>query len=189
MSDSIRRLTVEQYHAMIRAGFLTEDDRVELLDGWLVRKMPKSPSHRVATGLVREALERAVAPGWHIDSQEPITLADSEPEPDAMVVRGSVRDYVDRHPGPGDVALVVEVSDASLDHDRTVKRNLYARSGIVRYWIVNLPDRRLEVFSLPSRPAAQPNYRRVEHFSHADTVPLVLDDRDLGRIAVRDLLP
>ena len=78
-TDNIWRLSVDQYHAMIQAGILTEDDPVELLEGWLVWKMPKNPSHRITTRLAWKALDQVVPAGWYVDSQEPITLADSEP--------------------------------------------------------------------------------------------------------------
>lgn len=82
-------LSVAQYHELIRAGILTEDAPVELLEGRLVTKMPKDPPHRLATGLLREALQKVVPEGWYVDSQEPVTLSDGEPEPDVMVVRGT----------------------------------------------------------------------------------------------------
>src|SRR5437899_3211819 len=106
-AEPIYRLSVAQYHAMIRADILTEDDPVELLEGWLVVKMPKNPPHRLSTGLTRTALERVVPAGWYVDTQEPITLEDSEPEPDVAVVRGDRRQYADHHPGPQDLALSV----------------------------------------------------------------------------------
>lgn len=112
--DTIWRLTVEQYHRMISAGILTDDDPVELLEGWLVFKMPKNPQHRLATQLTREALTRLIPAGWFVDTQEPITTYDSEPEPDVMIVRGQPRDYANRHPVPAEIALVVEVADATL---------------------------------------------------------------------------
>ena len=73
-NDLILRLRIEQYHAIIQAGILTDDDSVELLEGWLVFKMPKNPPHRATTRLVRTALENILATGWYVDSQEPITL-------------------------------------------------------------------------------------------------------------------
>jgi hypothetical protein len=79
--DLIWRLSVGQYHAMIRTGILTPDHPVELLDGWLVLKMPKNPPHRVATRLTCKALERVMPAGWYVDQQEPITTQNSEPEP------------------------------------------------------------------------------------------------------------
>src|SRR6266404_3463044 len=90
-TDVVWRFSVDQYHTMIRMGILTEDDPVELLEGWLIVKMSKSPKHRVATRLIRQALEHSVPPGWYVDSQEPLTTADSEPEPDVMIVRGETR--------------------------------------------------------------------------------------------------
>ena len=99
---------------MVRTAIIGEDDPVELLEGWIVKKMTKSPRHRLATRLLRDALQRHIPQGWDVDSQDPVTLSASEPEPDATIVRGGPRDYADRHPGAGDVALVAEVSDSSL---------------------------------------------------------------------------
>ena len=131
--DLIWRLSVSQYHQMIRTGILTADDPVELLAGWLFYRTPKNPPHRIATRLAQDSLEAVVPAGWYVDSQEPITLGDSEPEPDVMVVRGETRQYKDRHPGPEDVFLVVEVADTTIERDRGVKRRMYARSGIPVY--------------------------------------------------------
>ncbi len=86
--------------------------------------MPKNPARRLTTQLVREAVTRILPPGWYVDAQEPITLPDSEPEPDVVLVRGERRHYVDRHPGPEDVALVIEVADATVQRDRTLKQRM-----------------------------------------------------------------
>lgn len=126
--ERIFRLSVEQYHEMARAGILTEDDQVELLEGWLVTKMTKNPPHSVATRAIRSALERMIPAGWFVDSQEPLTTDDSEPEPDAMVVRGHWRDYSARHPNPDEVALVIEVADSTLQQDRSTKKRIYTRA-------------------------------------------------------------
>jgi Uma2 family endonuclease len=98
--DAVMRFSVARYHDMIRAGLLTTEDHVELLEGLLINKMPKSPRHRMVTKLVRSALEAITPSGWYVDSQEPVTLGESEPEPDAVVVRGETRDYFDRNPEP-----------------------------------------------------------------------------------------
>ena len=188
-TEPIWRLSVAQYHEMIRTGIVTEDDPVELLEGWLVQKMGKNPPHRLAKRLTREALERLVPPGWYVEEQEPVTTDDSEPEPDVSVVRGQPRQYLDHHPGPQDVALLVEVSDATLGRDRGLKKRVYARARVPVYWIVNLPERRVEVYSDPSGPAEQPDYRQRQGYGEADEVPLVIDGREVGRIPVRELLP
>jgi Uma2 family endonuclease len=187
--DVIWRLSVEQYHEMIRAGILTSDDPVELLEGWLVCKMPKSPSHRISVRLTRDALQAVVPAGWYVDSQEPITLADSEPEPDVTVIRGETRDYFDRHPGPTDLALVVEVADTTLERDRRVKKRLYALAGLVIYWIINLSELLVEVYTEPSGPAEEPDYRERRDYGVDDSVPVVIEGREVGRIDVRELLP
>ena len=188
-TDFIWRLSVGQYHEMIRAGILTADDPVELLEGWLVTKMPKTPPHSVTTQLTRETLARLLPAGWYVDCHEPITTADSEPEPDVAVVRGDTRQYLDRHPGPKDAALIVEVSDATLRHDREFKTRVYASAGIPVYWIVNLIDNQCEVYTDPSGPAEQADYRQRQDYGPSETIPLVIDGVEVCHIAVRDLLP
>jgi Uma2 family endonuclease len=188
-TDLIWRLSVEQYHAMIGAGILTDDDPVELLDGWLVSKMPKNPPHRVATRLLHQLLERLVPADWYVDTQEPITTADSEPEPDVMVVRGETRQYLDRHPGPQDVALVVEVADTTLQRDRTAKKQLYARAGIPVYWIVNLPARQCEVYTQPSGTGRRADYRQRQDYGLSDPIPVIIAGVEIDCITLRDVLP
>jgi Uma2 family endonuclease len=188
-SDLFWRLSVDQYHQMIEADILTEDDPVELLEGWLIQKMPKKPPHRVITKVTRDALARIAPAGWYVDSQEPVTLQDSEPEPDAAVVRGDTRQFLDRHPGPQELGLVVEVADTSLQRDRTFKKRVYARAGIPVYWIVNLADGLIEVYTEPSGAAEHPDYQRRQDYRPSDEIPLLLEGREVGRLSVRDLLP
>jgi Uma2 family endonuclease len=185
----IYRLSVEQYHQMLAAGILKDGDPVELLKGLLVRKMGKNPPHRVATGLTREVLDNLVPAGWFVDSQEPITTDDSEPEPDISVVRGNRRQYNDRHPGPHDAGLLVEVADSSLEYDRGFKKRVYAEARVPVYWIVNIIENVVEVYTDPSGPGNQPDYRKCQIYNPAEEIPVVLDGQEVGRIAVRDLLP
>jgi Uma2 family endonuclease len=185
----IYRLTVEQYHAMARAGILTEDDPVELLEGWLVRKMTKYPPHTLVTHLLRRALERLLPEGWFVSSQEPIALDTSEPEPDIFIVRGEPRDYRDRHPGPGDVLLVIEVADTSIRQDRGAKKRVYARAGIPIYWIANLKKRHYEVYTEPWVTAEKADYRERRDYPLSDAIPVLLERTDIGTLEVRDLLP
>lgn len=186
-TEIIWRLRVDDYHEMIQAGILTDDDPVELLEGWLVTKMPKNAPHRIATGNTRKALEKLVTEGdWYVDSQEPITTADSEPEPDVVVVRGKTADYPDRHPGPEDVALIVEVADSTLQRDRTIKKRIYARAGIRVYWIINLIDRLIEVYSDPDNKG---EYRERRDYGTGDSIPFLIEGRIVGQISVDQLLP
>lgn len=187
--DFIWRLSVEQYHAMIRAGILAEDDPVELLEGWLIHKMPKNPPHRIATRHARRALEAIIPAGWYVDTQEPITLADSEPEPDVTVVRGETEHYSDRNPGPLDVALVVEIADSTLGRDRGLKKRAYARAEVRLYWIINLVEHQLEVYTEPSGPTETPDYGQRRDYALTEAVPLVIEEQEIALIPVRELFP
>ena len=187
-SEPIFRLTVEQYHAMAEGGVLTDDDPVELLEGWLVAKESKKPLHSVVNELAREALDRALPAGWCTSAQEPITTRDSEPEPDVSVVRGDRRRYLKRHPGAKDVALVVEVADVSLRRDRGIKKRVYAGAGIGVYWIVNLEEKQIEVYTEPTGSGAKADYGRRQDFGLSEQVPVVIEGREVGRLAVKEVM-
>lgn len=188
--DRLYRLSVKQYHEMIDVGLLaTEaDERVELLDGLLVRKMGKKPRHRIAFTHLRDLLMGMLS-GWHVQTQDPISLDISEPEPDLAVIRGVTEGYRDRHPGPQDIGLVIEVSDSTLHEDRAVKKPIYARNGIVEYWIVNLVDEQIEVHRRPTGLTDEPTYASQQDFKRGERVPLTLDGAEVGTIAVADVLP
>lgn len=124
----IARFSVEQYHRMIESGAFTENDRLELIEGWVVQQMAKGPGHEYAVGQGEDLLRARMPAGWHVRNQAPITLANSEPELDLAIVRGDRGAYRRRHPIPSEVALVVEVSDTTLDTDR-VKGKTYGSAG------------------------------------------------------------
>ncbi len=188
-TDPIFRLSVAQYHDMIRSGILTADDPVELLEGWLVPKMPKNPPHRVVTELAAAALRSIVPPGWYVTTQEPVTTRTSEPEPDISVIRGQPRDYIDHHPGPADLAMLVEVADSSINRDRGIKRFAYARAGVPIYWIIDVSARRVEIYTQPSGPVEQPAYGSVQECGEGEMLPIRIEGREVGKIAVEDMLP
>nr|WP_273038111.1 Uma2 family endonuclease [Iningainema tapete] len=188
-TEPVWRFSVEQYHQMIRLGIFTSDDPVELLEGWIIQKMPKNPPHRAATKLTRNALEEIVPGGWYVDTQEPITLEDSEPEPDVVIVRGNTLDYLDRHPGAQDLALVVEIADSTLERDRTFKKRLYARAGIPVYWIVNLVEKQIEVYTKPINLPEEQTYQQRKDYSILDEIAVVIEGNEIGLLTVQDLLP
>jgi Uma2 family endonuclease len=178
-----------EYDRLIEAGFLHEDEKIELLGGQLVVREPQHAWHATGTRLVIAALRRAFGAGWEIDHQLPIALDDeSEPEPDVAVVRGGPRDYRDAHPSRP--VLVVEVADSSLSNDRRYKGSLYARAGIPDYWILNRSDCCLEVYRDPGPDASAPfgwGYRRMVALRSGDTVtPLGAPG---ASILIADLLP
>lgn len=187
--EPIMRLTVEQYHAMIANGILTDDDRVELLDGMLVEKMTKNPPHTFATQTVEEFLKSMALSGWTVRSQDPITLADSEPEPDVALVRGSKKDFAARHPHASEVGLVVEVADASLARDRGFKLQLYAKAKLPVYWIVNLIDRQIEVYTNPEIGDLGPTYATRRDFRDGQEIAVEISGREIGRVIVCDCFP
>ncbi len=188
-TEPIYRLSVEQYHLMVEAGILHSGDPVELIHGWLVHKIRKTPRHSVATHLLYDIFEALNLGGWHIATQDAVTLSDSEPEPDGSLIRGDFTDYHSRHPGPEEVALVVEVADGTLPRDRDIRKPLYAAARIPVYWIVNLKDGQLEIFTDPTGPGAEPDYRKQFVLGPTDEVPVVIAGREVARIPVRELLP
>jgi Uma2 family endonuclease len=184
-----RRFTVAEYHKLIELGILTEDDNLELLEGYLVHKMTRNPPHDAALQLLQETLPPLLPAGWCLRLQSAITLPGSEPEPDGAIVRGNARTYVAHHPGPVEIGLVIEVADATLAGDRVDKGRIYARAGIACYWIVNLVDRQVEVYTVPSGPPSSPAYGQRQDWHASDKISLVLDGKVIARISVNDILP
>lgn len=183
------RFSVAQYHKMIEMGILTEDDNLELLDGYLVQKMSRNPPHDAAIQKIQKRLFRVLPPDWDLRIQSAITLSRSEPEPDLAVVRGDERRYLTNHPGPADIGLVIEVAESTLDGDRIDKGRDYGEAGIAYYWIVNLVDSQIEVYTQPSGVTAAPAFAHRQDYRMGDDVPLVLDTLAVTNISVRDLLP
>ncbi|MEX2175089.1 MAG: Uma2 family endonuclease [Pirellulaceae bacterium] len=183
-SEPVVPLSLAAYHALLRAGVYVSGDQVEFLEGFVVPKMTKGPAHERARRKLRRLLEQLISAEYFVDEQGAVTTGDSEPEPDVFVVRGSVDDFSDRHAGPAEVALVVEVADSSLRRDRTLKQRVYARANVPVYWIVNVADRSVEVLTSPSGPAGDPRYGAQATCAAGDEIPVVIDGRELGRIEV-----
>jgi Uma2 family endonuclease len=180
-----RRITVDEYDRIIASGSLNDPKRVELIDGYMVTKMAKSPEHSYSTKEALKALDRLLPPGWTSRKEEPVRIAPyDEPEPDISVVRGSDADYRHRLPEVPDVGLVVEVTRTNVSADRQ-QGNLYSRAGIPVYWIVNLVERQIEVYTDPG-----PNgYASRKDLTSGQHVPVVIDGSPCGQIAVDDILP
>jgi Uma2 family endonuclease len=184
-----RRLSVQEYQRLIELGVLTGDDNVELIEGYVVQKLPCSPAHDSALQKFYRQLIRLLPLGWQVRVRCGVTLADSEPEPDGAVVRGDERSFDARHPGAADTAIVIEVADSTLPGDRADKGRVYAKAGIREYWIVNLVDSQVEVYTFPSGPGVTPGYASRQDYPAGGAVPLVLDGQTVGTISVADLLP
>jgi Uma2 family endonuclease len=180
-------MSLEQYEAMVASGIFTSKDRFELIEVLLVAKMTKYPAHTFATTACARLVDQLVIPcGWHARKKEPVRIPSraSEPEPNVAVARGDHRTYERRHPSAQDIALVVETAESSLEQDRKLAET-YAAAGIPIYWIINIPDRQLEVFSSPVNGIYTVHQVRLE----TETVDLIIDGQMVGRIDVAELLP
>jgi Uma2 family endonuclease len=148
-----------------------------------------NPPHDNAIELLDAALRPLIPAGWSVRIQSSITTRDSEPEPDLAVVRGWPRDRGARDPTPDEIALVVEVSDSSLDTDRGAKARLYARAGIPVYIIVDLIHRHLEIHREPASSEPEPRYAEQEIAQAGDRIPVVIAGQTVGSIDVECVLP
>jgi Uma2 family endonuclease len=193
---AVERLTVGQFHQMMEHGILPEGAPVELLDGMLIRKDRSDAGgdptmhgrrHALCVKKFVRLAPRAEAQGCHLQFQLPVTLSEFyEPEPDVAAVRGEPEDY-DPHPGPTDIFAVVEIADSSLAFDRDAKGSMYAAVEIPVYWVVNIPDRVIEVYELPNRDERR--YERMTAFREGDTVHLPLGSGQALEVGVAELLP
>jgi Uma2 family endonuclease len=183
------RMTLEEYEALVASGAFKGRNLFHLINGYLVEKKTRNPPHTIADLRCGRELERVVPRGWHVRPGKPVRILrpgrDSEPEPDRSVVRGRAEHYDERHPGPGDVALAVEIADSSLADDHQLAVEVYGPAGIPVCWIVDVNARRVEVYRL----AGAHGYGPPEFFGEGQSVPVVIGGRVRGRIAVADILP
>ncbi len=175
---NLYRLTVEEYDRIIQSGVIGKDEKVELIDGLIVRKETRDRSYPLAAKQAMLALVRVVPPGWHVASEKSIVVSSrSKPEPDLVVVKGQPRDYLERDITATDVAVVVKIAQTRLEQDRTVMAQVYASSGIPVYWILNVAEEKIEVFRNP----ASEQYQAREEYRFGQEVPLVVQGIAAGR--------
>jgi Uma2 family endonuclease len=189
---ALRRWTVDEYHRLIEIGVLHESERVELLKGCVVHKMSRNSPHDTALQKTYKRISAILPAGWDVRAQMAITLSDSEPEPDCAVVVGDEDTYFAQHPTPADIAMVVEVADSSLALDRRVMSELYGQSLIPVYWIVNVRDRQVEIYTDPTgetEGVESVGYRSRQVVRESDTVPVVIRGQEVARLQVSTLLP
>lgn len=185
------RIPVELYERMVESGVFGDTSPIYLWKGQLVLPMTEGPHHEYALTSLHALLFRLVPDGWHVRAGSPTRVAgDSEPEPDLTVARGTIRDYRARTPAAADVSLAVEVSDSSLRHDSGEKLGGYAAASIPVYWVVNIPEGRVEVYTRPTGrvEAGSPRYEGHDRYEAGEAVPVVLDGREVGLVAVSDVL-
>ncbi len=151
-----RLISVKQYDEMIEHGILTAEDKVELLNGVIIEKMPKGIKHAAINDSAAEMLREALGNRAIIRNQNPIVLDDySEPEPDIVLAKPPREIYLERHPTPEDVLLIVEISDSTLGRDRVTNSLAYAKAGIQQYLVLNLQNETLEDYREPGADGYQ----------------------------------
>ncbi|MFI5459390.1 MAG: Uma2 family endonuclease [Isosphaerales bacterium] len=179
----VYRMDVDEFE---RIADLLKAERVELIDGFIVERGTMDPPDVLSSEKLRRKLDRMLPDGWFVREDKPVQVHRTyEPLPDLAVVEGDPDTYENRHPAPADVAIVIEISDSTLTRDRGEKQTNYARGGISIYWIVNLIDRQVEVYSGPSADT----YSSCITFKPGQSVPVVIDRVEVGQIAVADILP
>jgi Uma2 family endonuclease len=184
------RISEEEYFRLADAGVISDKAPVFLWEGFLVEKMTKGRPHTIAVLRLDRLVSSLVPTGWFVQQEQPISLGGgSVPETDLSIVRGVVDDYLVETPRARDLGLVIEVSDSSLPADSTELLAAYARAAIPFYWIVNIPRHRIDVYARPTGPSATPTYEDCTSYSPNDSVPLILDGHEVGKIAIRDVLP
>lgn len=148
------RWTREQFYTMGEEGQF-DGQHVILMEGEIVAMPPMKAPRQTAVSLAAEAIRVAFGTEFFVREQGPFDIGEvTDPEPDVAVIGGTIRDFADRH--PRQAVLIVEVSDATLAYDRLQKASLYAKAGVLDYWIINVRARQIEVHRHPREDAAQP---------------------------------
>jgi len=180
----LRLFTADEYQRLADVGILGEDDRVELIEGRIVRMAAKNIKHAMATKRANRYFTRLLGDRVVVCVQDPILLNDySEPEPDIVLAAPPEDRYFDHHPSPKEIYLVLEIADSSLPFDRDVKCPLFAYNKVVQFCLLNLQNRELEDYRQPSRNG----YRSKQTYSEEEAFNLVAFPE--VSIKVKDLLP
>lgn len=162
-----RWFSVDEYYRMAEAGILTEDDRVELIEGEIIEMSPIGSRHAACVNRLNTLLNRQLEQAATVSIQNPVRIDDfSEPEPDIALLRPREDFYAGEHPSPSDVLLVVEVADTSVEYDRNIKLPLYARASIPEVWLVNLPQATIEIYQQPLNGT----YREIHLVKHGESL-------------------
>lgn len=169
-----RRFKVAEFLRLAEIGFLREDERVELIRGEIVEMSPINVTHASTVSRLLSLLSNLLGRRVILSVQNPVELDDETlPQPDVALLQPRDDFYSKHHPGPQDILLLIEVSDSTVPYDRRIKASLYSTAGVIEYWIVNLPERQIEVYREP-----RPNgYRTLTRYAPGETItPLAFAD-------------
>ena len=184
---TMKQFSVAEYHKLIEIGVLKSSEPYELLEGWIVKKMPINPAQASSIRKLTASLMSRFHPEWVVSVQLPITTARSEPEPNIVIAEGPYEKYDARHPSPLESELVIEVSSSSLSIDRGFKLGVYASAKVPQYWVVNLIHHRVEVYTKP-KAGKNPTYKSRVDYVKGDEIPLVLAGKPVGTLPVSEFL-
>ncbi|EAZ92314.1 Uma2 family endonuclease [Crocosphaera chwakensis] len=181
----LRLWTVEDYHRMVEVGLLQPDEAVELVAGQIIQKMsPQGTPHATTIRIVSRLLEKRLGEKALVQTQLPIQLNNfSEPEPDIAIIVADELLYLDHHPFPSEVYLIIEIADSTLKRDCQIKAIDYGSSGIKDYWVLDINNRCLHLF----RNGTEQGYEKETILQENETVSL-LAFPDL-KIEVGEMLP
>lgn len=185
-TEELYRFSVPQYMKLIGEGFFGHDTRTELINGLVIHKMTRYAPHDGTLDFLNRWFIRQLTDDWASRCQLGFVLSHSVPEPDLAIVRGPAKKYRRQHPRGADTFLVIEVAEDSLDGDRREKGPMYAAARIPEYWIVNVVDFQVEVYTQP-RAGKTPGYRQRKDYSGKASVPLVLDGKEIAQLPVADI--
>ena len=184
------RLSGDQCMAAVKTNIFSKSAKAELLGGVLINKMTKNPPHNVVIIRLGKMFHRILPDPWFVCEEKSDKLGRFRyPEPDIAIVRGPVDPYERQLPQSADLGLLIEAADSSDPIDRGKKWRRYAAARVPIYWIVNLQPRLIEVYSDPSGWGRSASYRQASSYGDGDSVPIILDGREIGRIGVDDILP
>lgn len=172
-----RGFSAEDYQLLGREGILTEDDRVELIDGEIVPMPPIGSRHAACVKMLGYEFAGICRGRYIVSVQDPIRLGEnSEPQPDIALLRPRDDFYAARHPIPEDILLLIEVADSSLEEDRKKTMNSYAKHLIPEVWIANLSEDCVERY----RNLSEHGYTDVSRFAQGEVIsPQLLPDVEL----------
>lgn len=183
-SPKLRQITVKQYDSMIKNGIFDDNDRIELINGVIIEKMPKGTKHSSITDRATRIFYRTLNDQLLIRNQNPIWLDEfSEPEPDIVLTTIKEDEYETTHPTPNEIFLILEVSDSTLSYDRNTKAIAYSRAGIRQYLLLNIQDNTIEDYREPSTDG----YQSKRTLRHGQSFNLVAFPENIFN--VEDFLP
>lgn len=164
-----RLFTVDEYYRMAETGILSEDDRVELIEGEIIKMSPIGRRHAGCVNRLNSLFSERLGRSAVVSVQNPVRLSDrTEPQPDIALLIPRADFYSEGHPQPQEVLLLIEVADTTIEYDREVKISLYAQAGISEVWVVDIVEELVEVYRQPSANG----YAEVRQFRRGENLSL-----------------